>query len=80
MKIHLHFIALRMPERPTEGKDELELKEGASLSDALDMLGVSDINSYMTLVNETSIPATERATTVLVEGDTLTLFSPIKGG
>ncbi|MBT4933730.1 MAG: MoaD/ThiS family protein [Rhodospirillaceae bacterium] len=80
MKIHLHFIALRMPELPTEGKDELELKEGASLSDALDMLGVSDINSYMTLVNETSIPATERATTVLVEGDTLTLFSPIKGG
>ncbi|MBC8268249.1 MAG: MoaD/ThiS family protein [Rhodospirillaceae bacterium] len=80
MKIHLQFIALRLAELPTEGKDELELEEGASLTEALDALGISDNKSYMTLVNESSIPGTERATTILADGDTLTLFSPIKGG
>jgi sulfur carrier protein ThiS len=80
MKIHLHFVALRLSNLPAEGKDELELEEGASLTDALEVLGIGDNKTYMTLVNESSIPGTERATTVLTNGDTLTLFSPIKGG
>jgi sulfur carrier protein ThiS len=80
MKINLHFVALRLAPFPTEGKDELELKNGASLSDALDTMGIGDNNSFMTLLNESSIPRTERSKTCLVDGDTLTLFSPIKGG
>jgi sulfur carrier protein ThiS len=80
MKINLHFVALRLAPFPTEGKDEIELIDGASLSDALDTLGIGDNNSFMTLLNESSIPRPERSKTYLVDGDTLTLFSPIKGG
>ena len=80
MKIHLNFIALETDRLPEEGRDELELKDGASLSQALKMLGVAEDTSYLTLLNDTSVPKTQRATTLLVEGDTLTLFSPIKGG
>ena len=80
MKIHLNFVALETGRLPEEGRDEMELKDSASLLDALKVLGVSEDTSYLTLVNETSVPKSERAATRLVEGDTLTLFSPIKGG
>lgn len=80
MKIHLNFIALESRHLPAEGKDELELEDGGSVVEALDALGLGRDKSYLTLVNELSVPASMRAATVLVDGDTLTLFSPIKGG
>jgi len=80
MKIHLNFIALEVEHLPADGKDELVLEEGASLSDALKVLDIAAIGSYLTLLNDASIPITMRDDTRLTDGDTLTLFSPIKGG
>jgi thiamine biosynthesis protein ThiS len=80
MNIHLNFVALHAGHLPEEGKDELELRDGASIMEALEALGLDENNPYMTLVNDTSVPVSERAQTCLKDGDTLTLFSPIKGG
>lgn len=80
MKIHLIFVALEIDHLPAEGKDELNLIEGSNLDAALEALGLGDNNSYLTLLNDASIPISLRTATVLADGDTLTLFSPIKGG
>jgi len=80
MKIHLNFVALEVKHLPAEGKDELEIKDGSSLMEILDALGLGDDISYLTLVNDLSVPTSMRSQTVLADGDTLTLFSPIKGG
>ena len=80
MKIHLNFITLEVEHLPADGRDELALEEGGSLSDALQVLDIATIGSYLTLLNETSIPATLRGETQHTDGDTLTQFSPIKGG
>lgn len=73
-------MALKLDHLPAEGESELELDEGADLNDALCALRVSEDTSYLTLVNGKSVPRTQRTKTILVDGDTLTLFSPIKGG
>jgi thiamine biosynthesis protein ThiS len=80
MKISLNYVALKLDNLPAEGKAELELAEGANLTQALDALGVGQNSTFVTLLNDMSIPRTERAATILADGDTLTLFSPIKGG
>ncbi|NQU58179.1 MAG: MoaD/ThiS family protein [Rhodospirillales bacterium] len=80
MKIRLNFVALELDHLPAEGKDEMELQEGSNLLEALELLGLGEDKSYLTLVNESSIPTSQRTATVLADGDTLTLFSPIKGG
>lgn len=80
MKIRLKFVALRVEHLPKEGDDTLELEEGAVLTDALQSLGLGKETSFMTLVNESSIPMSERADYVLKDGDELTLFTPLKGG
>lgn len=80
MKIRINFIALISDHLPDEGRQELELGEGAGLLDALQELGLPQGGPFLTLVNEASVPTSERANTRLKDGDRLTLFSPIKGG
>ncbi len=80
MKIRLSFIALESDHLPDEGEGELQLREGAGLLEALRELGVSEDSPVLTLVNEASVPVSERGKITLSDGDTLTLFSPIKGG
>lgn len=80
MKINLIYVALKLDNFPADGKAELNLEEGADVAQALDALGLVQSGSFMTLVNDMSIPRSERAATVLADGDILTLFSPIKGG
>ncbi len=80
MRIHLNFIALKSDHLPEEGTDVLDLKDGATVTDVVTALGLGDDMPYMTLKNDTSVPKSERKTTMLEEGDALTLFSPIKGG
>ncbi len=80
MKIRLNFVALRSDHLPEEGRDEIELGDGARLTDALVKIDLAEDTTYMTLVNEASVPSSQRASTPLEDGDTVTIFSPIKGG
>ncbi|MBL6932689.1 MAG: MoaD/ThiS family protein [Rhodospirillales bacterium] len=80
MKIRLNFVALDVDSFPGKGLHELDLKEGANVVDALLALGLEEDTFFLTLLNESSVPRTLRNATKLNEGDTLTLFYPIKGG
>lgn len=80
MKIRLNFVALQLDHFPDEGKDTLDIEDGALLSDALNALDIGEDASFMTLVNGSAVPVSERAGVVLKEGDEVTLFTPLKGG
>ncbi len=80
MKIRLNFVALEVDDFPGKDKNQLDLKEGATVGDALLALGLTEDSHFSTLLNDTSVPKTQRRETVLANEDTLTLFYPIKGG
>lgn len=62
------------------GVGRLTMPAGACVQDVIDGLRLPGDEAYMTMVNETSIPISERDAHVLEEGDEVTIFPPIKGG
>jgi sulfur carrier protein ThiS len=80
MIIRLNYVALESDRLPEDGNDQLDLQDGASVSDAMKIIGMSEDHTFLTLLNDTSVPRTERDASLLKDGDILTLFSPIKGG
>lgn len=83
MKIRIRFIAVDAPNLPPVGADGcavLDIAEGLTVDHALANLALPDGSTYLTLVNEDSIPITERCDRSLLENDLLTIFIPLKGG
>ncbi len=60
--------------------DVVELDDGATPDDLLEVLDLPDDEPYMTLVNGLSVAPGRRAATRLSEGDTVIVFPPLKGG
>jgi sulfur carrier protein ThiS len=62
------------------GRGELELPDGATVSDALESLDVAGAEMYLTLVNDSAVRPSDQDDTILQDGDELAVFPPIKGG
>ena len=62
------------------GCGEINLRDGASVSDALEILDVAAAEMYMTLVNDNAVRPSDQDDTLLQDGDELSVFPPIKGG
>ena len=60
--------------------DFVELDDGATPDDLLEVLDLPDDEPYMTLVNGLSVAPGRRAATRLSEGDKVIVFPPLKGG
>lgn len=83
MKIRLRFIAIDphdLPPRDENGCLPMDVAEGLSVDRVLELLALPDDATYLTLVNEDSVPIAKRPARHLREGDLLTIFSPLKGG
>ncbi len=83
MKIRLRFIVVEAPAglpRQADGCSVIDVADGLTVNQALQSLALPDGANYLTLVNEDSVPASERHARRLRDGDLLTVFSPIKGG
>lgn len=83
MKIRLRFIVVDAPDFLSKGPDgclEMEISPAQTVDLVLASLALPDDAPYLTLVNEESIPVSERNGRPLQEGDLLTVFSPLKGG
>ena len=78
MKINVELIAL--VHGHGRYHDCVDLEDGATPDDLLEVLALPDDESYMTLVNGLSVAPRRRAATRLAEGDKVTIFPPLKGG
>ena len=79
MKINVKLIATYRDLLPSEAqgnKIEIELPEGATVSDVMARFDVPQDESSVILLNGATVPLS----TILAEGDTVTAFSAIAGG
>ena len=60
--------------------DCVDLKDGATPNDLLEVLDLPDDETYMTLVNGVPVAPGRRAATRLADGDKVIVFPPLKGG
>ena len=83
MKVEIKlFASLRARMANGRGKGELQMDEGATLSDVLAKLEIPPELSQMTLVNGQHCPAEKdwRDQKLLQEGDVVSVFPPLAGG
>ena len=79
MKINVKLIATYRDLLPSEAqgnKIEIELPEGATVSDVMARFDVPQDESSVILLNGATVPLS----TMLKDGDTVTAFSAIAGG
>lgn len=75
MKITIKFIAMDGPPF-----SEIDAAEGECAGEVLDRLGLKESGALALLINGETVPHAQRHRRALAEGDTLTVFPPIKGG
>ena len=83
MKIKVKLVS--MPGHQPTGFDEfgnatLQMEDNTSVSALLSQLKLSDLESYMVLVNGETVPPSEHATRPLIDGDEAAIFPPMEGG
>ena len=78
MRISVELIAVRSSLVGNGGA--LDVEDGSTVAQVLERLALPGGQSYMTIVNGTSIGPDARAGAALSEGDAVTVFPPIKGG
>lgn len=76
MKVQVHRFANLRAYGPPGEPAELDLPQGAPVSQALERLGLPQGVRRVVLVNGHSVPEDQ----VLAGGDVLTLFPPVEGG
>ena len=59
---------------------EVKLLEGATLSSLMTQLGLPGNETYLVIVNDSTVPKDRRATHKLSEGDRIAIVPPLKGG
>ena len=63
-----------------EGLGDIPLKDGGSLTDAMNMIGMKPELGFMTLVNGDPVSPENRGEKTLNDGDQVVVFPPIEGG
>ena len=59
---------------------DVDLEEGATPADVLELMQLSTDGSYLIVLNGENVPRAERATRRLSENDKLAIMPPLRGG
>ena len=59
---------------------EVSLLDGATVSSMMTRLGLPGNETYLVIVNDSTVPKDKRATHKLSEGDRIAIVPPLKGG
>lgn len=73
-------LADYLPAGSKNNRIEVEVSEGASVTEALQPFGLPPKLTHLVLVNGVFVPPEARATTSMREGDVLAVWPPIAGG
>ena len=83
MKVTLKLFALlgaRLPPGSVANSTVVEAEDGTSVAGLVAAYGLSDKDCHLVLLNGNFIAADVRATTLVTEGDALSIWPPIGGG
>ena len=75
MKIRVELIAMER-----DGEISMEVNDGATADSLLDVLGLRNVETYMTMINGQPITPGARVTHRLADGDSVKFFPPLEGG
>lgn len=59
---------------------EVDLLEDATVSGLMTRLGLPGDQTYLVIVNDSTVPKDKRATHKLADGDRIAIVPPLKGG
>ncbi len=83
MKITLKcfaFLARHLPAHAKKNAAEVELQEGTSVNNVIDMFQIDREDAYLVILNGVFVCSEDRDSTLLKEGDTLALWPEVAGG
>ncbi len=83
MKIHFKTSSIFedvLPKGSTNDEAMIEFDDGFTPIDVMKKLGLPLDEFYLVILNDTVVPKAQRETTVLNDGDSLSIFPPLKGG
>ena len=69
-----------VPARGNDGKRLIETTDGQTVSGLLRLLGIDPTRPLLIILGGTIVTADERSTTILDDGDSVSLSSPIRAG
>ena len=73
-------LAARLPSDAEDNALRVELAEGATIGSVLAELKVPEALCHLVLLNGAFVPPGERNTTLLAEGDVVSVWPPVSGG
>lgn len=74
------MITGHLPEGSTGDRAEIELAEGATVSALMARLGIPEEGTYLVIVDDVTVPRAVRGTYGLVDGASVAIVPPLKGG
>ena len=74
------ILADHLPDGAQNNQVEIELAEGATPVDVMEQLSLPADDFYLVIVNDEVVPKPKRGQTILLDGDDLGIFPPLKGG
>ena len=78
MKIEVKLVGRLREYR--DSKEPLEVPDGTSVESVVQLLTIPSDEAGMVAVNDNAIPRKDRATTILNDGDSITMIAPVHGG
>jgi sulfur carrier protein ThiS len=84
MRITFKLFAMLQDYLPAEGRQNnalpLDLKDGTTILEVIEHFGLPQKSCHLVLIDGNFVPAAERDTRVLHDGETLAIWPPIAGG
>jgi sulfur carrier protein ThiS len=75
MKVVVELIAMGR-----DGEVTMEVDDEATAESLIDVLGLRNVETYMSMINGQQIAPGDRAGRRLTEGDSIKFFPPLEGG
>lgn len=74
------LLGKHLPAGSASNLAQLEIPEGATPADVIELLGMPPEEPYLVARNGTVVPSKQRRSCHLTENDSLSIMPPIKGG